>query len=202
MPPMQVFAPTTQDIAVVMCGGGDPFQEWNTLREIISSAGKNISIFAGNDMIELFPDHVDRAVTLHPEKLPTWLAKRQGQGFPAPRDVWAHRNYVGVTHWTKDWSGSTGLLCVKAARECGFTHIVTCGVHMLVESDHFVRKQPWSAAHGFRRGWMAHARELEKYVRSMGGWTQERFGSPTVEWLQEDIVDDHRRASNPEELKA
>lgn len=191
--PLAVTAPTTQDIAVVMCGGGDPLEEWAIAKSMCERAGKNVSIFAGNDMIEHFPEQIDHAVSLHPDKLKLWLPRRKAAGFNDPPKVWAHRNYEGaVTHWTRDWSGSTGLFCVKIARENGFTHIVLCGVHMTVEGNHFVRKQPWNAAHGFRRGWIARIPELRPYVRSLGGWTKEELGEPTDDWLRGDIVDQHR----------
>lgn len=201
--PLHVTAPTTQDIAIVMCGGGDPFAEWELIKAMCERAGKKYSIFAGNDMIEHFPPSIDHAITLHPDKLKLWLPRRRTNGFNEPPKVWAHRNYESVvTHWTRDWSGSTGLLCVKIARECGHTHIVTCGVHMLVESNHFIRKQEWGAAHGFRRGWMSRTRELKPYLRSMGGWTLDTFGAPTEDWLREDIVDSNRRSPDPQDLKA
>lgn len=196
--PLRVEAPTTQDIAVVMCGGGDPFAEWEIAREMCTAAGRNASVFAGNDMIELFPHTVDNAVTLHPEKLKLWLPRRKTAGFNDPPKVWAHDNrQSSVTNWTRDWSGSTGLFCVKIARECGFVHIVLCGVPMTVEADHFVRKQPWNSALGFQRGWNARIPELRSYVRSFGGWTREHLGAPTVEWLRQDITDAHRAPINP-----
>ncbi len=201
--PQIVEEPTTQDVAIVMCGGGDPFAEWELARALCAKAEKNYSIFAGNDMIEHFPGNIDHAITLHPDKLPLWLPKRKASGFNDPPKIWAHRNYEGaVTHWTRDWSGSTGLLCIKIARECGYVHVIACGVHMNVESNHFIRNQPWNAAHGFRRGWIAHSRELKPYLRSMGGWTQEEFGAPTEEWLREVLVDTNKRNINPVGLKA
>lgn len=191
--PMIVVAPTTQDVAIVMCGGGDPFAEWELAKAMCDRAGKVASVFAGNDMIEHFPHDIDHALSLHPDKLRLWLPRRKANGYNDPPKVWAHRNYEGaVTNWTRDWSGSTGLFCVKVARECGFVHIITCGVHMTVEGDHFVRKQPWTSALGFKRGWMARTPELRPYLRSMGGWTQEEFGAPTEDWLRTEIVDGHR----------
>jgi hypothetical protein len=202
-PPPVVYAPTTQDVAIVMGGGGDPFAEYKIARGLCERAEKNVSIFAGNDMIEHFPENIDHAVSLHPDKLRHWLPRRKASGFNDPPKVWAHRNYEGaVTHWTRDWSGSTGLFCVKIARELGFVHIVVCGVHMNVESDHFVRKMAWNAALAFRRGWTAHANELRPYLRSMGGWTQQEFGAPTEEWLRADIQDTHRNRNYIGGLKA
>jgi hypothetical protein len=191
--PLRMIAPTTQDVAVVMGGGGDPFAEWELAKELCGRAGKHASVFAGNDMIEMFPGDIDHAVSLHPDKLRIWLPRRKAAGFNDPPKVWAHRNYEGaVTHWTRDWSGSTGLFCVKIARENGFVHIILCGVPMTFECGHFLRKQPWAASTGFRRGWEGRTLELQPYLRSMGGWTQEEFGAPTEDWLRTDIEDRHR----------
>lgn len=195
--PLRVIAPTTQDVAIVMCGGGDPWAEWELAKAMCERAGKKYSIFAGNDMIELFPGDIDHAITLHPDKLKLWLPRRKAAGFNDPPKVWAHTAYEGaVTDWTRDWSGSTGLFCIKIARENGFVHIISCGVHMNVESNHFVRNQPWNAALGFRRGWLGRMPELKHYYRSMGGWTQQEFGAPTEEWLRTDIQDGHRDIRN------
>ena len=197
-PPL-VVPETRQDAAVVMCGGGDPFAEYALAKDlcakaysVLSTPARTVTIFAGNDMIEKFPEYVENAVTLHPDKLKLWLSGRRAAGLNEPEKVWAHRNYEGaVTHWTRDWSGSTGLFCVKVARELGFVHIILCGVHMTVEGNHFVREQPWNAALNFRRGWTAHMKELKPYVRSYGGWTREHLGEPTEEWLQSELIDHH-----------
>jgi hypothetical protein len=186
-----IDVPTTQDVAIVMGGGGDPFAEYEQARAMCAAAGRNASVFAGNDMIEFFPHDIDHAVTLHPEKLRLWLPRRRASGFNEPPKVWGHQNRYDVTNWTRDWSGSTGLFCTKIAREQGHVHIVLCGVHMTVEGDHFVRKIAWNAALGFQRGWNARIPELRPYVRSFGGWTQQQLGAPTVEWLRQDIIEAH-----------
>jgi hypothetical protein len=184
--------PTRQDTAIVVCGGGKPFEEYAVARELCAKADRNVTIFAGNDMIEKLPDDIAHAVSLHPDKLQLWLPGRRASGLNDPDKVWAHRNYEGaVTHWTRDWSGSTGLFCVKIARELGFVHVILCGVHMTVEGNHFVRDKPWVAALGFRRGWIARLKDLQPYVRSYGGWTREQLGAPTEEWLRQDIEDRH-----------
>lgn len=205
-PPKTIYPEVDQNAAIVVCGGGDPFAEYAQALDLCARAGRTVTIFAGNDMIEKMPDHVEHALTLHPDKLKLWLPKRKANGFNDPPRIWAHRNYDGtVTNWTRDWAGSTGLFCTKVARELGFTHVLLCGVHMTVEGNHFVRQQPWNHALGFRKGWNAHHRELLPYVRSYGGWTQERFGVPTEEWLREDIVERHsvnRQHFNTDGLRA
>lgn len=191
-PPNTIIPPTNQDAAIVVCGGGDPFAEYAQALALCNTVGRTVTIFAGNDMVEKMPDHVEHAVSLHPDKFKIWLPRRKANGFNDPPHIWAHRNYDGcVTEWTRDWAGSTGLMCAKVAREIGFVHVILCGVPMTIEGNHFVRQQPWNHALGFRKGWNAHHRELQPYVRSYGGWTQERFGAPTEDWLREDIVERH-----------
>jgi hypothetical protein len=121
-----------------------------------------------------------------------WIGLRKNYGHPMPfGSIWCHRSYRGFTHQTKDWQGSSGLLCTKIAREQGYTHVILCGVPMTVEADHFVRHQRWNAAPGFVRGWRRQEHILKPYVRSMSGWTQEAFGAPTFTWLVEAIEDRH-----------
>ena len=190
--PVLVTEPSTSDIAIVVCGGGNPFAEYEQAMALVRASGKQHRVFAGNDQIEHFPDHLHDAVTLHPDKLPRWLERRTFAGRSSPERIWSHRNTGGRnTHWTKDWAGSTGLFCVKIAREQGFTHIILCGVHMSPESDHFVRKTPWNAATGFMRGWLGHMTELKPYIRSFGGWTERQFGRPDLPWVVADIEENY-----------
>jgi hypothetical protein len=190
--------PTRQDIAIIVCGGGDPFVELAQAVATCASANKKFELFAGNDMIAEFSGDIDHALTLHPDKLSVcWTGPRRTKGYPLPGRVWAHRPYSGVSDWTRDWSGSTGLFAVKVARELGFVHILLCGVHMSEDSGHFIRKAPWVHANGFRRGWEMRLPQLRPYVRSFGGWTEQTFGRPTVEWLAGDIEDQHRQSEPP-----
>lgn len=196
--PLIPRAATTQETAIIMCGGGDPFAEYKLAKALCLAADRTVSIFAGNDMIEMFPGHIHHAISLHPDKFQYWLPRRNAAGFAPPDKIWAHRNGIGnVTDWTRDWSGSTGLFCVKVARECGFTHVVLCGVPMTAEAGHFIRNKPWEAVTAFRRGWEARLRELQPYVRSFAGWTREQFGAPTAEWLRQDIEDQHEADNGP-----
>lgn len=185
-------AETTQDVAIVLCGGGDPFAEYAQAVELCQKNDRKFLTIAGNDMISEFGSHIDHAATLHPDKLAMWLGARMTKGLPAPGKIWSHRPFPNVTNWTRDWAGSTGLFCVKVAREIGHTHVILCGVHMTVEGNHFVRKTRWDAANGFIRGWTGRLVELKGYVRSYGGWTREVFGVPDDEWITQEIADTNR----------
>lgn len=194
-------ANSVADVALCVGGSVSAISEYETAKSMCVAYGKSYETFACNDTIPLLPDHLDNAVTLHPDKFNNapqgWRARRIAAGLnDAPRR-WAHRDYVGFTDSCKDWQGSSGLIMVKIARELRHTHIILCGVPMTVEDGHITRGARWQAAHGFRRGWLARIPRLKPFVRSMSGWTQEQFGFPTGEWLKTTITDEHPQGREP-----
>lgn len=172
------------DVALVVGGGGDPLAEYAAARMMCETAEKTVATFVANDTLTIFPDVVDYACTLHPDKMAGWLHERHKRGLPMPYgQTWCHRSFLGFTNHTRDWQGSSGLFMTKIALEQGWTHVILCGVPMTVEGDHIIRHQPWNAAGGFIRGWQRHMREIRANVRSMSGWTQEQLGAPEYLWL-------------------
>jgi hypothetical protein len=169
----------TDTVALILGGSAEVFTEYVEALKLCAAAG----------MIEDFPDLLENGVTLHPEKLLGWLSRREAAGRARPAIMWAHRGFADVNQWTRDWSGSVGLFAVKIAREEQFRKIICCGIPMTIEAGHFKRKTKWVAAGGFQRGWNSHERELLPFVRSMSGWTKEKFGPPTIEWLLSEIPD-------------
>lgn len=149
--------------------------------------GHLITDFLVNDQIEFWGGGtVAHGVSLHPAKLPGWLARRAAAGRPALVEVWSWvlNDRAGVTRAVADWGGSTGLLAVRAALASGFDRVVLCGVPMDADAGHFVRRRRWPHAVGFRRGWLQHRGELAAHVRSCAGWTRDLFGAPSAEWLK------------------
>lgn len=143
-----------------------------------------------NDMIPLWPDRIDYVCSLHPEKVAEWLNQRHKKGLDFHGEVWCHKIagprgivHKGVDHHTEDWAGSSGLFAAKVLLEQGFDKIVLCGVPLVSESMHIVRKRHWSAAHAFRSGWQRNRKSIAHKVRSVSGWTKEFLGAPTPEWL-------------------
>lgn len=191
-----------RNIAVVLGGGGNVFAEYEIARPMCEAAGLTITTFVANDMIEMFPGVIDKAITLHPDKLRHWIPARSKNCYPPLTQIWAHRDFENVTHWTRDYGGSSGLFSVKVARENGFTKILLCGVPMTVEADHVKRLAPWNAAHGFRRAWQKQRASLLPFVRSMSGWTAEQFGAPSSDWLAANIIDPDPQRPQPVGLKA
>lgn len=142
-------------------------------------------VVAVNDMIVRWPLPLDCAATLHPDKLPRWLAARQDAGLPAPRQVWCHRQAKTVTNVTADWRGASGLLALKIALyEHKCDGAILAGVP-LDRSPHVGGGEPWKDAHAFYPGWTDQLSKIVKRARSMSGWTQLRLGAPTPEWLAE-----------------
>lgn len=170
---------------VVVVGGADcVFTDLLAARDLCELSGVKPIFYVINDMIPVF-DSDCIAITLHPDKIDAWLSIRQQHKWPKPSQVWAHRKDPrrNITHATPDWAGSSGLFACKIALEQHHTKIILCGVPMTVESCHFQRKTRWAACTAFRRPWDTHRKELEPYVRSMSGWTQEFLGAPDVAWL-------------------
>ncbi len=176
------------DVALVIGGGGDPLSEYSAARLMCEQANKTVATFVCNDTLAVFPDHVDFAGTLHPDKMHGWQRERTKNKLPMPfGSIWAHRDYLGFTHSTRDWQGSSGLFMTKVALEQGFSHIILCGVPMDIESNHITRHVPWHSAPAFQRGWRRVKGRIQPYVRSMSGWTQQEFGAPEFLWLVSDI---------------
>lgn len=176
-------------VALCVGGGGDPLTEYSAAREMCRLAERQVGTFVCNDTIPVFPDFLDHAVTLHPDKMPMWRSARLVKGLNDPPRQWCHRSYEGFSDWTRDWQGSSGLLCLKIARELGYTHIILCGIPMTIEAQHFLRHRDWNAAQGFVRGWRRREHKLKEFVRSLSGWTREVYGEPTEAWLREEIPD-------------
>lgn len=170
-------------VAICLGGAEGVLDEFKQAVSLIT--GKERVVFACNDQIASFPEHINFACTLHPQKLPFWLSERKRLGLNVPRETWAHRPGEGVTHSTQDWSGSSGLFMVKIAIEKGFQKILLCGIPLVAERTHFVRRKKWDQATAFRRGWNTNYRSYARFTRSMSGWTAQKVGLPDKDWLEE-----------------
>lgn len=195
------------DIAIVVGGSERVFEEFDAARDMVQRVGRNFETFCVNDMIAKFPEHIDHAVTLHPEKIGHWLSDRCRHNRPGIGTIWAHRpnseaQPLGISHSLTEWQGSVGLFAVKVARLIGYTHVIVAGVPMDTDGGHFHRGRDWNNAHGFRRGWISHMSLLRPYVRSMSGWTQEQLGAPSSEWLTSTIPDNHVVRPDISDLRA
>lgn len=147
-------------------------------------------VVACNDAGFLWPGRLDHWATLHPNEL--WLRerKRRANGYPDGYETWTkvwpeglkHNERI-CNHAISGYQGSSGLLSVGVALTVGADRIMLCGIPMDTRY-HVVRKRRWAAAEGYRRRWIGLHNTLAPVVRSFSGWTRERFGEPTHEWLE------------------
>jgi len=156
-----------------------------------------------------WPTKFDVWVTLHPEAMDEYEAKRKAGGLPSgyeivapfPDELGNHGKKGNIARRvTYRWPGmtssaSSGIYGAKVALEDGF-RVVLAGVPMTKMGGHFMpgaltvrTKQPrgniWLERDSFEAG-LRIAMPIMKQtnnVRSMSGLTQEILGAPTPEWL-------------------
>lgn len=179
-------------VAVILGGAKDVWAELSALK---SMREPDVCI-AVNDAGTTYPHRLDYWVTLHLEKLGSWIQRRITNHYPDPYSIYTHRE---LTHRernnlfytpslfrynTGDLGGGSGLFACKLAIELGFEKIVLCGIPMTREGAHFFDERPWKDAEKYRSAWLKHASTLDNQVKSMSGWTMELLGKPTLEWLK------------------
>lgn len=171
--------------AIVIAGGEGFSAEYAAALALCADLPEAPVCFLVNDQIASMPLAGAHGVTLHPAKLGAWLTTREAAGLPPLAAVWCWKGATpGVTCVIADWGGSSGLLAVRAALKSGHTRVILCGVPMTASGGHFLRRRSWQHAVGFQKGWLQHRGDLAPFVRSMSGWTQATFGTPTREWLR------------------
>lgn len=178
---------TNPKVGIVIGGAIDVWNEYDRTIELLNEAQLEYNTFVTNDSIPLFPDYLDVAVSLHPNKLPIWAQARNKLGRNVPDFVVSIRRDLCtlVTHYCADWGGSSGLYSVRVALELfGCTRVILCGVPMEINRGHIIRgpKYHWPAVQ-FRNNWKVHQSEYSHMTRSWSGWTMKLLGTPTLEWL-------------------
>jgi len=129
-------------------------------------------------------DHVDYWVSLHADRLPGWERKRDG---PRTWETWTHSDpYDLCDHVRPHRGGSSGAYgALVAIEELGATRVVLCGMPLLSRHTHYFEGQPFDEAGRFRKEWVENGLvdDWQGIVKSMSGWTREKMGAPTTEWL-------------------
>lgn len=135
----------------------------------------------GMDAIDKYHGRLEYVATFHPADIPEIYRRRVACGGNIDFSLISHERRDEVHIFVPDWwkpSGSSALLGVQAAiMMLGYTRIILCGCPLEGNND-----EGCSYA-GFRRGFEAHAAQIDGLVRSMSGWTKEFLGGPTDEWL-------------------
>lgn len=145
-------------------------------------------LIATNNAGRDWPEPIDHWVSFHGEKLAGWIEARRVAGLQPAGRIWTamhRRPVVGLqTSVAPNWGGSSGLLAVTVALvELGCERVVLAGVPLDKRQAHFDDTKPWTEASKYRTAWMKHLPEMRDRVRSMSGWTAEKLGTVTAEWL-------------------
>ncbi len=146
-------------------------------------------VIAVNDAGVFWPHRLDHWVTMHPTELPHRIAQREERGYPGGFTTWTRPYPIGLKERERmcdrvlgGWNGSSGLVATGVALQELGLHTVLCGMPM-DQRPHFNREGAWEAAPTYRERWVELHDQMAPVVRSWSGWTRERFGAPTAEWL-------------------
>lgn len=137
----------------------------------------------GLDAVNKYHHNIKYCATYHPIEIPEIKERRRVFGGNTDFLFISHEERAGVDICIKDWwqpSGSSALLGAQAALRIGYTRIVLCGCPLAGSNGKH------GAYDTFRQGWIKVMPAIKPYVRSMSGWTMERLGVPTQEWLNGD----------------
>lgn len=132
--------------------------------------------------------------SIHGDKLKRWLDDRMSSSLPEPGVVVGNfievPNDPRISRWkASPYPGSSAMFMVRWALFFGYRRIVLCGVplegHQGVLPDGSMSNDP-GGYHVYRKGWVAKEKHLPitDCVRSMSGWTRDRYGAPDEEFLR------------------
>lgn len=181
---------------VIVFGGASTWEkEWNKFAPILHNAvGNKYYIAAVNNQIERIPDHVDFYFTLHTEKSDKWIDKRRENEY--------NMDFIYVGHKRRDnlknpvdfeyrdtpdggKGGSSGCYAPAVLiRHFGFNRIVLIGIPMTNVANAFRQERAWRHHHKYLKGWRRLHDTFKGNVKSTSGWTRERLGYPTEQWLK------------------
>lgn len=151
--------------------------------------GRFDAVLACNDTIAVWPEALDLACSLHPDKLKRWLDQRIEAGGNWP-EVWSHFDFLArepahVDRYVEEWGGGTGALAIAVGAAKGFDRMVLAGIPMTAAGAHrHAPGRPWRDVEFFRGAWVERLESLRACVRSMSGWTMEVLGAPDAAWIK------------------
>lgn len=168
----------------------------NTLRDDLNAAielaGQPDTYIAANHAGRDLEGVLPHWVTLHTEKMPTWIEERRATGQPDALQFWTSNTktippeHAGLYKNVPTWDGSSGLLAVTVALHLGYERIILCGVPLDKKAAHYDEGADWMDAPRYRAAWTRHIDEMKGKVKSPSGWTSLILGEPTEAWLNGD----------------
>jgi len=168
---------------------------WEDLAEAQEILGaRPYDVIAVNGAGWMYPGKLKYWLSIHGNKLVSWLEKRRERGYDM--DFIAGGNFspeqaAGAVERLNvpNGGGSSGLYAVLQAINYGYDQVICCGVPLTgrrrfdYEDDRQVIIAP-SPYEDYHTGWHRHLQVLRPRVRSMSGWTRELLGRANRAWLE------------------
>lgn len=194
------------DCAIIIGGASCVWTDLTSFEQMYGREWDGL-VIAVNDIGAHWPRDLNHWASLHPNKFKKWKALRynlwrtpdsatykkmmrpyETWGSPPRFDDWEMTDHI-LTPWL---GGSSGMFAVQVALALGCRKAILCGIPM-TPTAHFSESQEefgtsWGSADAHWRVWPRHQPQMEGWVRSMSGRTQELLGQPTWEWLYESGV--------------
>jgi hypothetical protein len=190
--PEEIEVPAVPGVVALVLGGG--WSLWDDLEMARALADPWPGpVIVCNNAGYAYRGRIDHWATLHPGSFPKWEKRRRENGGNTDYVRWSFRRNGDkqphhVDRFVANWIGSSGGMAVAAAFAVGAEKVVLCGVPM--EGRHFDNGRDWRDETRFQENWTSAMPRLLGRVRSFSGWTAERLGEPTAEWVHE-----HRRVA-------
>jgi hypothetical protein len=156
-------------------------------------------VVACNDAGWLYPGRLDHWASLHPERFPDWLPRREdaiATLWTTPESMRDGDELRRHPHEVRDlapwWhkhgnSGSSGMLAVQVAL-LHADRAVLCGMPLDTRAHRpgVIGPPPggFDMAHAFRETWEAQTPRMVDRVRSLSGWTKDLLGEPSKHWIE------------------
>ena len=170
---------------------------WRDLDRAAALGLAGTTVMAVNRAGEAYRERIDHWVSLHPEMMHRFMARRAGN-----RDCTSW-SYLRPPHWSETkvvperWRGGSGLYAVQIGlEELGFDRILLAGMPIDRQpycygdgsAEGLVRRR-WTGERGlarYRAAWKAASFFFGGRVRSFSGWSRDLLGPPDHTWLAAD----------------
>ena len=172
---------------------GRSLSVWEEVDEALSLGAYNAVIAVGRAGRD-FNGDIDHWVSFHPSEMAMWRREREAAGKSPAGQFWTANfrgKLLGRNSGLSPLSrvncngGSSGMIALTVAFEAlRADKIVLAGIPMTATGGQYDTRGQWAEANKYREPWEKLSEDQKERVRSMSGWTQEQFGSPTKEWLR------------------
>ena len=182
--------------AVIICGSASGM--WDQLASAVNLVGINEHIrIAGLNVAGIFVPHLDDWFITSMCNVKPMIGVRESISpvgdcgmsettVHTPGQVFLPTLCEKHRYWPVTTKGTISMFAIRVLSSMGYNRMILAGVPLDDKAGYFYRA-PWEQfgmSAESRAYWVEAVAQLKPYVRSMGGWTQELLGAPTLEWLQ------------------